>query len=73
MLTWSTYILAKCPITGEITRFNPDIKIKAPTRKLALDWAQNNGLGYLHIEDGYANYSVEYYTGKKEHFDNYLN
>ncbi len=72
MITWSTYILAKCPLTGNILKYNPEISIQAPTKQLALQWAQDNGLGYLHIGDKLR--FVNDYNSKDEvDFDFYLN
>jgi hypothetical protein len=50
MKTWSTLIYAKCPETNEYKTFCGQ-NIKAPTKKLAHEYCQNNGLGYLHISD----------------------
>lgn len=50
MKTWGTTIYAKCPLTGDIKTYGGP-NIKAPTRGLAFDWCQNNGLGYCHIQD----------------------
>lgn len=72
MITWSTYILAKCPITGDVVEFNPEIYIEAPTKALALQYAQDNGLGYLHI-DGPLVFSVDCKTGNRIDFDYYKN
>lgn len=50
MKKWGTEIFAKCPITGDFKTYcGPNIK--APTKQLAFEWCQNNGLGYLHITD----------------------
>jgi hypothetical protein len=71
MITWSTYILAKCPITGKLLKYSPEIYIEAPTKKLALQWAQDNGLGYLHIGDQLVKtFDSE---GNEIDFDYYLN
>lgn len=50
MKTWTTKIFAKCAVTGEMTEFCGQ-NIEAPTRQLAHEYCQNNGLGYLHISD----------------------
>lgn len=50
MKIWGTYIYAKCPIDGEIKTFGGP-NIEAPTRELAFEYCQNNGLGYCHIAD----------------------
>lgn len=49
MKTWGTTIYAKCPLTGEMKTYGGP-NIQAPTRELAFEWCQNNGLGYCHIE-----------------------
>lgn len=50
MKTWGTIIYAKCAMTGEQKIFcGPNIK--APSRSLAHEYCQNNGLGYCHIGD----------------------
>lgn len=47
---WSTVVYAKCAVTGDIKTFcGPNIS--APTRKLAHEYCQHNGLGYVHISD----------------------
>ena len=71
MITWSTYIMAKCPLTGELLKFSPEIYIEAPTKQLALEWAQNNGLGYLHIGDQIV-CTIDS-QGERIDFDTYLN
>lgn len=49
MKTWGTTIYAICPLTGEMRTYGGP-NIEAPTRKLAFEYCQNNGLGYCHIE-----------------------
>lgn len=50
MKTWGTTIYAKCAQTGDQKTFcGPNVK--APSRQLAFDYCQNNGLGYCHIQD----------------------
>lgn len=50
MKVFSTIIYAICPVTGELTKFCGQ-NIEAPTAKLAHEYCQNNGLGYLHVSD----------------------
>lgn len=50
MKTWGTEIKAICAVTGEMKTFCGQ-NIKAPTRQLAHEYCQNNGLGYCHITD----------------------
>ena len=50
MKTWSTIIKAICPITKELKTFCGQ-NIQAPTKELAHEYCQNNGLGYLIISD----------------------
>lgn len=45
---YTTEIYAICPITKQLTTFSGQI-IEAPSWKLAEEYCQNNGLGYLHI------------------------
>lgn len=50
MKTWTTIIYAKNPLTGNMSEFaGPDIQ--APSKALAFEYCQNNGLGYCHIGD----------------------
>lgn len=49
MKTWATNIKAINPLDGEITDFcGPNIK--APSKELAFEYCQKNGLGYCSIE-----------------------
>ena len=50
MKKWSTIIYAKNPNTGNISEFGGPI-IEAPSKKLAFEYCQNNGLGYCFIGD----------------------
>lgn len=50
MKLWSTYIMAINPVDGELTEFCGQ-NIEAPSKKLAHEYCQNNGLGYLNIDD----------------------
>jgi hypothetical protein len=50
MKIWSTDIHAICPLTGELKLFGGP-NIEAPTKKLALEYCQLNGLGYCHVGD----------------------
>ncbi len=50
MKIWGTTIYAKCPFDGIIKEYGGP-NIKAPSRQLAFDYCQNNGLGYCHIQD----------------------
>ena len=50
MKIWSTVIYARCSETNEFRTFCGQ-NIEASTRKLAHEFCQNNGLGYLHISD----------------------
>lgn len=52
MYKWLTEIYAKCPIDGTIKKFCGQ-HIEAPTRKLAHQYCQQNGLGYLFVTDKY--------------------
>ena len=72
MITWTTYVKAICPITGELTTYDSGVHIIAPTKKLALDWAQENGYGYLHIGDKLS-YTYDTEKKERENFDYYLN
>jgi hypothetical protein len=50
MKTWSTIIYAIKPETGTLREFaGPDIQ--APSKLLAREYCDNNGLGYCHIGD----------------------
>lgn len=49
MKLWATSITATCPLDGRLKKFGGP-NIKAPTKKLAHEYAQNNGLGYCRIE-----------------------
>lgn len=47
---WSTEIRAIDPIDGQMKKWaGPNVE--APTRKLAEEWCQQNGLGYCRIKD----------------------
>lgn len=49
MKTWCTTIYAKCAVTGEMKKYcGPNIQAFTPG--LARAWADNNGLGYCHID-----------------------
>ena len=48
MKVFCTYVYAICPVTGELTKFCGQ-NIEAISPKLAHEYCQNNGLGYLHI------------------------
>jgi hypothetical protein len=50
MKKWGTTIHALDPIDGEYKEFSGPI-ITAPSRKLAFDYCQKNGLGYCPIID----------------------
>lgn len=50
MKIWTTVIYAKCAVDGVIRQFCGQ-NIEAPTKQLAHEYCQNNGLGYLHISD----------------------
>jgi hypothetical protein len=50
MKIWTTLVYAKCAETNEYRTFCGQ-NIEAPTKKLAHEYCQNNGLGYLHISD----------------------
>lgn len=50
MKIWTTLIYAKCAETNIITTFCGQ-NIEAPTKQLAHQYCQRNGLGYLHISD----------------------
>jgi hypothetical protein len=50
MKIWTTEIFAKCAETNKYKKFcGPNIE--APTQKLAHEYCQNNGFGYLNISD----------------------
>jgi len=49
MLIWSTKIKAIDPLTGEMCIWGGP-KIKAPSRKQAEEFCQENGLGYCEID-----------------------
>jgi hypothetical protein len=53
MKTWSTTLLAICPIENELCEFNGP-NIKAITREEAHQYAQKNKMGYLYIGDPIA-------------------
>lgn len=72
MITWTTYIRAICPISGQLYIYDTDIKIEAPTKELALEWAQENGYGYLHIGDKLS-YIYDSDTKESVNFEHYLN
>ena len=71
MFTFSTYLKAICPITGNLIEFTGE-PIIAISKQDALDYCQNNGLGYLHIGD-IISCVIDYDTGQEENFDYYLN
>lgn len=48
MKIWVTEIKAICPIDGGLKTFGGP-NIKAPSRQLAHEYCQNNGLGYCSI------------------------
>lgn len=50
MKTWGTTIYALDPVSKEHRKFGGP-NIQAPTRQLAHEFCQNNGLGYCHIQD----------------------
>lgn len=50
MKKWSTIIYAKNPNTGSLSEFAGPL-IEAPSKKLAFEYCQNNGLGYCFIGD----------------------
>lgn len=50
MKIWGTEVKAICPIDGELKTFGGP-NIKAPSRQLAHEYCQNNGLGYCRITD----------------------
>ena len=72
MFTFSTYVKAICPITEQLFTYETDIKIEAISKQHALDWAQENGYGYLHIGDPIS-YVYDSETKEREQFDYYLN
>lgn len=50
MRIWGTYVYAKCAVTGLMKTFcGPNIS--APSKELAHEYCQNNGLGYCHVTD----------------------
>ena len=72
MFTFSTYVKAICPITNQLFTYETEVRIEAISKKDALDWAQDNGYGYLHIGDPIS-YVYDPGTKEREQFDYYLN
>ena len=50
MRAWGTTIHALNPVTGEYCEYSGPV-IFAPSRELAFEYCQKNGLGYCNIED----------------------
>ena len=71
MFTFSTYIIAICPITGELIEFAGE-PIEGISKQDAHDYCQNNGLGYLHIGEILV-CSKDIETGEWKDYDYYLN
>ena len=71
MFTFSTYIIAICPITGELIQFAGE-PIEAISEEDAFRYAQENGLEYLHIAGILESYTDEE-TGETTLFNSYWN
>lgn len=50
MKIWETIIYAKSPLDGSMRTYGGP-NIKAPSKSLAREFCENNGLGYCHIGD----------------------
>lgn len=50
MKQWGTFIYAKCPKDGQIKTYCGPL-IPAPSKQLAIEYCETNGLGYCHVSD----------------------
>ncbi|GAA0561683.1 hypothetical protein LX66_3570 [Chitinophaga japonensis] len=59
MKKWTTYIYAVSPLTGLLTKYCGP-KITAPTRELAQEWCELNGMGYCTVVQDEVAYEVSH-------------
>lgn len=69
---WATKVTAVDPVTGLLTEYNgPNVREISP--KLAHEWCQNNGYGYLKVldEEVVAEGDYDCFTGKIKNIKHY--